>query len=73
MRALRVKRIQDLAIELAQVLAGARGGVVGIRFDTDSIGRGIGGEALADPIPLAKRVIAISVGRFFRFAEEFKE
>ncbi|KAF8170730.1 hypothetical protein K438DRAFT_1773669 [Mycena galopus ATCC 62051] len=59
MRTMRLQRAHNLAVDMAQVLAGLRGGVVGIRFEPDSIGRGIAGEGLADPIPWEKRVIRL--------------
>ncbi|KAJ6589084.1 hypothetical protein B0H19DRAFT_1014188 [Mycena capillaripes] len=73
MRTLRLKRIENLAVQMGQVLAGARGGVIGIRFDTDSFGRGIGGESLANPVPWDKRVIGVGVGNFYRLASDLKE
>ncbi|KAJ6617948.1 hypothetical protein B0H10DRAFT_2218120 [Mycena sp. CBHHK59/15] len=73
MRAMRIKRMQDLAIEMAQVLAGARGGVVGLRFDPDCMGRGIGGEGLENPVPHEKRVIRVGVGNWFRFASDVRD
>ncbi|KAF7290541.1 Histone H4 [Mycena indigotica] len=62
MRSLRLRRIQDLSLELASVLTGARGGIPGIRFEHESNGRGIAGEGLADPIPWDKRVIHVGLG-----------
>ncbi|KAJ7629396.1 hypothetical protein DFH06DRAFT_1057011 [Mycena polygramma] len=73
MRSMRMTRIQNLAVEMAQTLAGMRGGVIGIRFNTESFGRGIGGEGLADPIPHQKRVIGVGLGKWYRLAEEAKE
>ncbi|KAJ7074502.1 hypothetical protein C8F01DRAFT_26591 [Mycena amicta] len=61
-RSLRVRRLQDLALELAAVLAGARGGIPGIRFKAGDIGRAVAGEGLADPIPWDKRVIRVGLG-----------
>ncbi|KAF7361279.1 Histone H4 [Mycena sanguinolenta] len=73
MRTMRLQRIHKLAVDMAEVLAGMRGGVVGIRFEADSLGRGIGGEGLADPIPWGKRVIRVGVARWYRLASELKE
>ncbi|KAJ7640169.1 hypothetical protein B0H17DRAFT_994872 [Mycena rosella] len=73
MRAIRLKRMQDLAVEMGQVLAGARGGAVGIRFETDSMGRGIGGDGLEDPLPMENRVISVGVGEYYQLAAELKE
>jgi hypothetical protein len=70
---MRLRRIQDLTLEMGQVLSGLRGGIIGIRFDTDSLGRGIGGEALANPIPHEKRVIGVGIGNWYRLAPEMKE
>ncbi|KAF7328998.1 hypothetical protein MVEN_02529800 [Mycena venus] len=73
MRRMRLQRVMNLAVEMGQVLAGLRGGVVGIRFDTDSMGRGIAGEGLAEPIPHEKRVIGVGVGDWYRLAPDLKE
>ncbi|KAJ6602480.1 hypothetical protein DFH09DRAFT_1019623 [Mycena vulgaris] len=73
MRALRVKRMQDNAVEMGKVLAGMRGGVIGLRFDTESMGRGIGGEGLERPVPWEKRVIRVGVGEWYRLAADVKE
>ncbi|KAJ6472775.1 hypothetical protein C8R47DRAFT_724978 [Mycena vitilis] len=40
---------------------------------TESLGRGIGGEGLADPIPHQKRVIGVGLGNWYRLADEAKE
>ncbi|KAJ7262783.1 hypothetical protein B0H12DRAFT_1047526 [Mycena haematopus] len=73
MRSLRVQRMHNLTVDMAEALAGLRGGVVGIRFEADSLGRGIGGEGLADPIPWEKRVIRIGIGKWYCIASELKE
>ncbi|KAJ6510432.1 hypothetical protein C8R45DRAFT_814862, partial [Mycena sanguinolenta] len=70
---MRLQRIHKLTVDMAEVLAGMRGGVVGIRFEADCLGRGIGGEGLADPIPWEKRVIRIGVAHWYRLASELKE
>ncbi|KAJ7119491.1 hypothetical protein C8R44DRAFT_175979 [Mycena epipterygia] len=72
MRSVRVKRMQNLAVEMAQILAGSRGGAVGIRFETDTLGRGIGGEGLENSIPWEKRVIGVGVADWYRMAPEVK-
>ncbi|KAJ7475191.1 hypothetical protein B0H11DRAFT_2034470 [Mycena galericulata] len=58
MRSLRIRRMQNLAVNMAQVLAGARGGIVGIRFTPDDMGRGIGGEGLENPFQLKELFLA---------------
>ncbi|KAJ7730860.1 hypothetical protein DFH07DRAFT_158656 [Mycena maculata] len=73
MRVLRLRRLQNLTVQLGQVLAGSRGGVVGIRFEPDSMGRGIGGEGLEAPIPWDKRHIGVGVGNWYHMAPELKE
>ncbi|KAJ7034706.1 hypothetical protein C8F04DRAFT_559522 [Mycena alexandri] len=73
MRGLRLNRIQDLAIETAQKLAGMRGGFIGLRFETDSLGRGVGGEGLANPVPSERRLIDVGVGNWYRLADETRE
>jgi hypothetical protein len=73
MRRLRLDRMRELTVELAQVLAGRRGGVIGIRFQPHVMGRGIGGEGLADPIPRDKRVIGVGIGNWYSFAADLKE
>ncbi|KAJ7902709.1 hypothetical protein B0H14DRAFT_1145066 [Mycena olivaceomarginata] len=73
MRALRLRRAQELAVGLAGVLGGLRGGVVGIRFGPDCMGRGVAGEGLADPVPHAKRVVGVGVGRWWALAGQWKE
>ncbi|KAF9050840.1 hypothetical protein BDZ89DRAFT_1057264 [Hymenopellis radicata] len=73
MRCLRLDRMQELTVELAKVLAGARGGPIGIRFDMNQLGRGIDGENLAEPVPWEKRTIGVAVGNWYARADEIKE
>ncbi|KAJ3818738.1 hypothetical protein F5880DRAFT_1705447 [Lentinula raphanica] len=72
-RSLRVTRMRTLAIEMAQLLAGARGGPIGVRFDEHSRGRGIDGEGLDQPIPWEKRVIGVGIGKWYSLADELVE
>ncbi|KAJ7334742.1 hypothetical protein DFH08DRAFT_292391 [Mycena albidolilacea] len=73
MRSLRLHRVQNLTVNMAGVLGGLRGGVVGIRFEPDCMGRGVAGEGLADPVPYDKRVVGVGVGRWYALAEQWKE
>ncbi|PCH34707.1 hypothetical protein WOLCODRAFT_27403 [Wolfiporia cocos MD-104 SS10] len=73
MRNLRLNRMHQLAIDTACLLNGHRGGFIGIRFDRAQRGRGIGGEGLADPIPMEKRRVSVGVGEWYRRADEVKE
>jgi hypothetical protein len=73
MRCMRINRMTGLATELARVLAGARGGLIGIRFGTAERGRGLDGEGLADPIPWEKRVLGVGVGNWYPRADDIKE
>ncbi|KAK0216503.1 hypothetical protein EDD85DRAFT_869993 [Armillaria nabsnona] len=72
-RCLRLQRMEDLAVEMSQLLAGARGGLVGIRFSPEDRGRGLNGEGLDAPIPWEKRVIGVGIGSWYERAEELKE
>ncbi|KAK0444988.1 uncharacterized protein EV420DRAFT_1572846 [Desarmillaria tabescens] len=72
-RCLRLQRMEDLAVEMSQLLAGARGGLVGIRFSPEERGRGLNGEGLDAPIPWEKRVIGVGIGSWYERAEELKE
>ncbi|PSR75148.1 hypothetical protein PHLCEN_2v9291 [Hermanssonia centrifuga] len=73
MRNMRIKRMRSLAMDLARSLHGEKGGIVGLRFGVEERGRGIGGEALADPISMDKRVIKIGVGEWQPYADDVKE
>lgn len=73
MRNLQLNRVQYITSDLAKLLGGARGGLVGVRFAADQRGRGIGGDGLADPIPKDKRMLKIGVGEWYPWAEEVKE
>ncbi|TFK51416.1 hypothetical protein OE88DRAFT_1735324 [Heliocybe sulcata] len=72
-RSFRIKRMQQLTKDMSMLLAGYRGGFVGIRFNTDSLGRGTDGEGLEHPIPVDKRIIKVGVGEWYKRAEEVKE
>jgi hypothetical protein len=65
--------MEDLTVQIAQLLAGARGGFIGIRFGTQEKGRGIGGEGLEAPLSKDKRTIKVGVGNWYHRAEEVKE
>lgn len=73
MRNLRLNRMQDLAVAMAQELSGARGGFVGIRFSPDERGRGVDGEGLDKALDWNKRVIGVGIGNWFSRAQELKE
>lgn len=73
MRNLRLNRMQDLAVAMAQGLSGARGGFVGIRFSSDERGRGVDGEGLDKALDWNKRVIGVGIGNWFSRAQELKE
>jgi hypothetical protein len=65
--------MESLTVQIAQLLAGARGGFIGIRFNTQDRGRGIGGQGFEAPLPKENRTIKIGVGNWFRRAGEVKE
>lgn len=73
MRCMRIARMSGLAVEMAELLGGARGGYIGIRFSVKSVGRLLDSETLASPIPWDKRVIKIGVGNWLHRASEIKE
>ncbi|KIK54737.1 hypothetical protein GYMLUDRAFT_48445 [Collybiopsis luxurians FD-317 M1] len=73
LRSLRVTRMRTIATEMAQLMAGARGGPIGVRFDEQSRGRGIDGEGLDEPIPWNKRVIGVAIGKWYPLADELAE
>ncbi|RDX44342.1 hypothetical protein OH76DRAFT_1446020 [Lentinus brumalis] len=73
MRNMQLNRMQALTRGIAQRLAGAYGGFIGIRFGAGEKGRGMEGEGLADPIPREKRVVKVGVGEWYPFKEEVKE
>jgi hypothetical protein len=72
-RSMRIDRMENLTVQIAQLLAGARGGFVGIRFSTKERGRGIRGEGLEAPLPKENRTIKVGVGNWYPRAEEVKE
>ena len=72
-RTLRIQRMSQLAIDLAKVMAGERGGLIGARFSPEERGRGIDGENFNDHVPLDKRSVKIGVGEWYPFADEVKE
>ncbi|GJJ15627.1 hypothetical protein Clacol_009905 [Clathrus columnatus] len=67
---LRLDRMRSLTMDICSHLAGDKGGFVGIRFSTESRGRGIDGEGLADPIPRDKRLVKVMIGNWFYRAED---
>lgn len=60
-------------MDIADGLAGHKGGFVGIRFSNDEDGRGVNGASLEDPIPYDRRVIKVGVGKWYRRKDEIKE
>lgn len=73
MRCMRLARMHGLSVQMAQLLTGARGGFIGIRFNINELGRGINGEGLEKPIDWDKRVLRIGVGNWYEYAETVKE
>ncbi|KAK7460587.1 hypothetical protein VKT23_009308 [Stygiomarasmius scandens] len=73
MRGIRLGRMQMLGLELSKLLAGARGGLVGIRFAPEDKGRAIEGERLDKPIEWERRVVGVGVGEWYPLATEIKE
>lgn len=73
LQCMRIDRMEELTVQIAELLAGARGGFVGIRFGVQEKGRGIGGEGLEAPLSKDKRTIKVGVGNWYRRAEEVKE
>lgn len=73
MRNMRLNRMNSLSVQAAQLLAGARGGFIGIRFSANDRGRGIRGQGLEAPLPKEKRTIKIGVGNWYYRANEVKE
>ena len=72
MRHLRIDRMHSLAVQVAQLLAGARGGFTGLRFSASDTARGVDGAGFADTIPWEKRVIGVGVGNWQARADEIK-
>ncbi|KDQ57931.1 hypothetical protein JAAARDRAFT_78424 [Jaapia argillacea MUCL 33604] len=72
-RCLRLDRMQFLAVEMAKILHGQRGGMLGIRFNTEEPGRGIDGYGFEDPIPIEKRMIQIGLGNWYHLKDEVAE
>jgi hypothetical protein len=73
LRNMRIDRMEDLTVQIAQLLAGARGGFIGIRFSTAEKGRGINGQGLEAPLATEKRTIKVGVGNWYQRVEEVKE
>jgi len=73
MRHLRINRMQDLASLISRKLSGEQGGILGIRFDSESSGRGVDGEGYDQPLDLAKRTVHIGVGEWYPLSSEVKE
>lgn len=72
-RNMRLDRMESLTVDMAELLAGARGGFIGIRFTPQDKGRGIGGEGLEKPLPKESRTIKIGVGNWYKHADDVKE
>ncbi|EPQ53157.1 hypothetical protein GLOTRDRAFT_117233 [Gloeophyllum trabeum ATCC 11539] len=73
LRCMRINRMQELTKSMSELLAGYRGGPVGIRFSPEEKGRGWDGESMEKPIPYDKRQIKVGVGEWYKRAEEVKE
>ncbi|KIK82159.1 hypothetical protein PAXRUDRAFT_805345 [Paxillus rubicundulus Ve08.2h10] len=72
-RNMRLARMQGLTMDVAQLLAGARGGLLGARFGAEERGRGVDGEGFGEPVEYRKRVVGVGVGNWLGRAEEVKE
>ncbi|KAG8725345.1 hypothetical protein FRC09_001695 [Ceratobasidium sp. 395] len=70
MRLMRLQRIRQLTLDLAQKLAGNQGGLIGVRFNRDDRGRGIMGERLAEPLPDSLRVIRVGLAQWYEHDRE---
>lgn len=73
LRNLRMKRMQELTFDLARLLRGDRGGLIGVRFDPSQRGRGYDGEGFDDLLPAEKRNVKIGVGEWYQLSAEVKE
>ncbi|KAH7914908.1 hypothetical protein BJ138DRAFT_267947 [Hygrophoropsis aurantiaca] len=73
MRNLRLDRMHCLSVSLAQALTGARGGLVGVRFNANERGRGVEGESLEKALDWNQRVIGVGVGNWYQRAAELKD
>ncbi|GJE93560.1 hypothetical protein PsYK624_097190 [Phanerochaete sordida] len=73
MRQLRVRRMRQLALDIARRLRGDFGGFPGIRFSPSDRGRTLGGEGLEAPIPSDKRTVLIGVAGWDSRGEELRE
>ncbi|KAK7679050.1 hypothetical protein QCA50_017994 [Cerrena zonata] len=72
-RTLRLQRMSQLTIDLAHIMSGQRGGLLGARFSPEERGRGVNGEKLNEKIPLEKRTVKIGVGEWYALSDEVKE
>lgn len=72
-RTLRIQRMSQLTMDLARIMSGQRGGLLGVRFSPEERGRGVNGEKFDQEIPLEKRVVKIGVGEWYPLADEIKE
>jgi hypothetical protein len=70
MRCLRLARACDLALDIARLLDGWRGGFLGVRFAPDGAGRGIDGADLATGTPFAQRRVLLGAGAWYPRAAE---
>ncbi|KAH9929366.1 uncharacterized protein B0H18DRAFT_1117410 [Fomitopsis serialis] len=71
-RNMRLNRTHELVVDLARLLRGERGGPLGMRWNPESLGRGINGEGMAEPIPLEKWMVKVGLGVWYQRAEEWK-
>jgi hypothetical protein len=72
-RNMRLRRMQGLSLDVAQLLAGAKGGLLGARFGPEERGRGVDGEGFGELLQHDKRVIGVGIGNWFERATEVKE
>lgn len=69
---MRMNRTHALVTDLARLLKGERGGILGIRWDAQSRGRGRGGEGMAESVPVEKRMIKVGIAEWYAHSEEWK-
>ncbi|CAE6470023.1 unnamed protein product [Rhizoctonia solani] len=72
MRLLRLRRMRELTLEIAQRLEGYYGGFIGIRFNKDDRGRAVRGERLEQPLPDPLRVIRVGLGEWYGLEKEME-
>ncbi|PFH46030.1 hypothetical protein AMATHDRAFT_88557 [Amanita thiersii Skay4041] len=71
-RCLRLDRLLHLSSSLAELLIGARGGIAGLRFSPDTLGRGLNPHDLVHPLTPSQRTISIGVGAWYKREEELR-